>query len=84
MKRIATIGAVLEQPQHSQDEFNRVISAFKGIVKGRMGIPFEEENIAVISLTVTGTLDEINALTGKLGKLPGVTVKTAISSREIA
>jgi putative iron-only hydrogenase system regulator len=45
-----------------------------------MGIPFEEENIAVISITVLGELDEINALTGKLGNLQGVTVKTAVSN----
>lgn len=83
MKRIATIGAVLDQPQQSQNQFNQVVSGFKGIVKGRMGIPFEEENMAVVSLTVVGDLDEINALTGKLGNIPHVTVKTAISAREI-
>jgi putative iron-only hydrogenase system regulator len=56
------------------------VSEFRGIVKGRMGIPFEEENAAVIAITLLGDLDEINALTGKLGNLPGVTVKAAVSS----
>ena len=47
-----------------------------------MGIPFEE-GISVVSLTVTGELNEINSLTGKLGNIKGVTVKTAIAKKEI-
>jgi putative iron-only hydrogenase system regulator len=46
-----------------------------------MGIPFDEEDTAVIALTLRGELDDINALTGKLGSLPHVTVKTAVSVR---
>jgi putative iron-only hydrogenase system regulator len=44
-----------------------------------MGIPFENERISVVSVVLAGELDTINALTGKLGNLPGVTVKTAVS-----
>jgi putative iron-only hydrogenase system regulator len=79
MKRIAVIGAILEDPQISQRVFNEVLSRYRRIVKGRMGIPFDEENTAVIALTLLGELDDINALTGKLGNLPHVTVKTAVS-----
>ena len=79
MSRIAVIGAILENPQISQKPFNETVAQFKGIVKGRMGIPIDEENTAVISITLLGELDDINALTGKLGNLPQVTVKTAIS-----
>jgi putative iron-only hydrogenase system regulator len=46
-----------------------------------MGIPFDEEDTAVIALTLRGELDDINALTGKLGNLPHVTVKTAVSAQ---
>ncbi|MDR0630268.1 MAG: iron-only hydrogenase system regulator [Treponema sp.] len=79
MRRIAVIGAVLEKPQFSQKAFNETVSLYKEIVKGRMGVPFDEEDIGVISLTLLGELDAINALTGKLGNLPHVTVKTAVS-----
>jgi putative iron-only hydrogenase system regulator len=79
MKRIAVIGAVLENPQVSQRAFNETVSLYKEIVKGRMGIPFDDEDTAVIALTLRGELDDINALTGKLGNLPLVTVKTAVS-----
>ena len=80
MERIAVIGAILENPKESQKQFNETIGNFKGIIKGRMGIPIDDKNIAVISITLEGDLDEINSLTGKLGNLNGVTVKTAISS----
>lgn len=83
MKKIAVISAILEEPKHCQKEFNEVISNFKGLIKGRMGIPFEEEGIAVISLTVVGELNDINGLTGKLGNIEHVSVKTAISKKEI-
>jgi putative iron-only hydrogenase system regulator len=83
MKKIAMISAILEEPGMSQVEFNEVVSGFKGIIKGRMGIPFEEEGIAAVCLTVVGSLDEINSLTGKLGNLRYVSVKTAISKKEI-
>jgi putative iron-only hydrogenase system regulator len=80
MKRIGVIGAVLEKPLQSQAAFNETVAAFRGLIKGRMGIPFDHEEVSVISLTVMGELDDINALTGKLGNLPNVTVKTAISN----
>ncbi|MDR5658474.1 iron-only hydrogenase system regulator [Serpentinicella sp. ANB-PHB4] len=83
MKKIAIISAILEEPRLCQQQFNDVVSSFSGIVKGRMGIPFDQENISVISLTVVGTLDEINSLTGKLGNIKHVLVKTAVSKKEV-
>jgi putative iron-only hydrogenase system regulator len=80
MSRIAVIGAILEKPRESQKAFNDTVSSFKVLVKGRMGIPFDDQDMAVISITLQGELDEINALTGKLGNIPGVTVKAAVSS----
>lgn len=83
MKKIAVIGAVLDNPSHSQGKFNEVLGAYKNIIMGRMGIPFIQEDISVISITIMGTLDEINSLTGKLGNIDGVNVKTSISKREL-
>lgn len=79
MKKIAVIGAILEQPQVSQKRFNEIVSNFKGMIKGRMGIPFDNQDIAVISLVVEAELDDINNLTGKLGRIEHTTVKTTIS-----
>lgn len=84
MNRVAVISAILEKPNECQQEFNQVVSSFQGIVKGRMGIPMPEEAIAVVSLVVVSTADEINSLTGKLGKLEHVTVKSSISKKEVS
>ena len=83
MKRIAVISAILEEPEAVQREFNELVSNFKGLVKGRMGLPLPEFGVTVISITLAAELDEINNLTGKLGKLRGVQVKTSISKKEI-
>lgn len=82
MRKIAVISAILEEPAKCQQEFNEVVANFKGIIRGRMGIPFEE-GISVISITVIGDLNEINSLTGKLGNIEHVSVKTSISKKEI-
>ncbi|MGL5352706.1 MAG: TM1266 family iron-only hydrogenase system putative regulator, partial [Clostridium sp.] len=70
MRKIAVISAILEEPETCQQEFNDVVASFRGSIRGRMGIPFEE-GISVISITVIGDLDEINSLTGKLGNVEG-------------
>jgi len=83
LKRVAVISAILEGPEVCQHEFNDIVSEHKSIVKGRMGLPFEDGQIAVIALTVAATPDEINSFNGKLGKIENVTVKTIISKKEI-
>ncbi|MGG7177592.1 TM1266 family iron-only hydrogenase system putative regulator [Clostridium paraputrificum] len=82
MSKIAVISAILEEPRECQQEFNDVVASFRGSIRGRMGLPFEH-GISVISITVIGDLDDINSLTGKLGNINGVTVKTAIAKKEI-
>jgi putative iron-only hydrogenase system regulator len=83
VRRIAVISAILENPSKTQQRFNEMVSASQDIIRGRMGIPFDDHNIAVVSLTLVGTNDQINSLTGKLGGLPGVQVKASISRKEI-
>lgn len=82
-QRIAVISAILENAKEHQSEFNEIVAQFQSMIRGRMGIPFHEEGISVVALTVVGSMDEINTLTGKLGRLPCIQVKTAISKVEI-
>lgn len=77
-KRLGVVGIVLEDNSVS-DEINNLLHQYNGIIAGRMGLPYRERQVSVISLIVDGTMDEISAMTGKLGKLPGVSVKSAIS-----
>lgn len=82
-KRVAVISVILENPIISQSEFNTLVSKYQEIVRGRMGIPLKEEGMSVVCITVVATMDEINEFTGKLGRINHITVKTAISKKEI-
>ena len=83
MKRIAVVSAIIENSEQSQALFNTLVADFKGIVKGRMGFPLPEHGVSVVTIALAGEMDEINSLTGKLGALPDVQVKTSISRKEI-
>ena len=77
-KRIAVIGIILEG-NNIAEEVNNVLHSYSEIIVGRMGIPYKERNCSVISIIVDADADKISALTGRLGKIKGVSVKAAIS-----
>lgn len=60
---------------------NEVLHEFSNIIVGRMGIPYKEKGLSVISIIADGTMDQISAMTGKIGKLNGVSVKSAITKK---
>lgn len=77
--RIAVIGIIVGQRANDAKQVNNILSDHGNIIVGRMGIPYHERGLSVISLIVDGTTDEIGALTGKLGNVPSVRVKSAIT-----
>ncbi len=77
-RRLGVIGIVVENRQ-VVPKVNEILSKHAEIMIGRMGIPYREKELSVISLIVDGSTDEIGALTGKLGNLSGVTVKSALA-----
>ena len=79
-KRIGVIGIVIEEFE-SANKVNETLHDLAGIIIGRMGIPRPERGISIISLIVEGTSDEISAMTGKLGKIQGVNVKSALTKK---
>ncbi|WP_069650838.1 TM1266 family iron-only hydrogenase system putative regulator [Caloranaerobacter ferrireducens] len=79
--RIGVVGIVIENIENV-DKVNSILHDFANIIIGRMGVPYREKNISVISLIVDGTSDEISAMTGKLGKVKGVNVKSALTKVE--
>lgn len=78
-RRIAVIGVVVMQRSEAARRVNLILSDYGEIIVGRMGIPYRERDLSVISLIVDGTTDQIGALTGKLGSIDGVKVKAAIT-----
>lgn len=79
-KRIGVVGIVIEEFE-SANKVNETLHDLASIIVGRMGIPRREKGIAIISLIVEGTSDEISAMTGKLGKIKGVNVKSALTKK---
>lgn len=79
-KRIAVIGIIVEEIRTAK-EVNDILHEFNSIIVGRMGIPYKEKELSVISIIADGSVDEISAMTGKLGKLDGVSVKAAITKK---
>ncbi|MBZ4665132.1 TM1266 family iron-only hydrogenase system putative regulator [Mahella sp.] len=77
--RIGVIGIVVEHREEVAAKLNDILSRHADIIVGRMGIPYKERGLSVISLIVDGTTDEIGSLTGQLGALPGVNVKSALT-----
>lgn len=82
--RIGVVGIVLEQPTQSAGQVNTILSAFSHIIIGRMGVPRHETGAAVIALIVQGDTDTIGALTGKLGAVKNVSVKSALTNKKPA
>ncbi|NJP41414.1 iron-only hydrogenase system regulator [Oscillospiraceae bacterium HV4-5-C5C] len=83
MQRVAVISAIIEDPRCSQEAFNHIISEFQDMIRGRLGIPMPEQELGVVALVVVGSTDQINQLTGRLGRLEHVTVKTAMTKKEL-
>lgn len=82
MKRIGVIGIVVEDRIVVSDVQN-LLSEFSEIILGRMGIPDRESGISAISLIVKGSVEEISALTGKLGKIRNISVKSALTGVDL-
>lgn len=78
MKRLGVVGIVLEDIS-AAEEVNAVLHEFARLVVGRMGLPYREREVSVISLIVDGEGDEISALTGRLGRIRNISVKTALT-----
>lgn len=80
--RLGFVGVVVEE-RHQAEAVNRVLSKVGDIIRGRIGIPDRETGSAVIGLIVEGTNDQVGAMTGMLGNLQGVTVRSALTSKKV-
>ena len=76
--RVGFVGIVIEDLTQSA-RVNQTVGQFQSIVTGRIGVPDHESGQAVIGLLVKGTSDTVAKLTGKLGNIPGVQVKSAMT-----
>ena len=77
-KRIGVIAILVNNRKHIQ-KLNTILSGHSDLILGRMGLPIRDRGISVISLIIEGTTDSIGSLTGKIGKLEGVQVKSVLT-----
>ena len=84
MTRLGVVGIVIERPcKEVAGRVQALLSDFSDIITGRMGVPDKESGMNAIAVIVKGSVERISALSGKLGKLEGVCIKTALTSAEL-
>lgn len=76
--RIAAVSILVEEPA-SVETLNSLLHDYAPYILGRMGIPYREKGVSIICLSLDAPVDVINALTGKLGRLRGVSAKAVYS-----
>lgn len=74
-KRLAIIGIIVED-NRSARELNELLHDHQQVIVGRLGLPYKDRQLGVISIIVDADSNTINTLSGKLGMLPGVNAKT--------
>lgn len=77
--RVAVISIIVSD-ENAVEQLNKLLHDYGRYVIGRMGLPYRAKGVNIICVAVDAPQDDISALSGKLGKLSGVTVKTAYSN----
>lgn len=77
--RVAVIGIIVEK-QDSAEQMNHILHDYAEYIVGRMGIPYRQKGISIVSVAVDAPQDVISALSGKIGRIDGITAKTAYSN----
>jgi putative iron-only hydrogenase system regulator len=80
--RIGVISIIIYDRCHAAQKINALLSEFGHLIIGRMGIPHQVHHIHIIAIMVEGTNEDIGALSGKLGMIPHVSVKSHVSKWE--
>ena len=77
--RVAIIGIIVENYE-AVETLNAILHDYGKYIVGRMGIPYREKHIHIISIAIDAPQDVISALSGKIGKIEGISTKTAYSN----
>lgn len=79
-KRVAVLGIIVENLA-SAPKVNEVLHEYSEFIIGRMGLPYREKDLNVISVVVDAPMDAINALSGKVGRIDGVSAKAVCATK---
>ena len=78
--RVAILSFIVENP-NSVEPLNQLLHEFREHIIGRMGLPYKEKNISIICVAMDAPQDTISSLSGKIGRLDGITAKTVFSKQ---
>ena len=76
--RIGVVAIVVEDRKAAVPKVNEILSEFGETIIGRIGVPYRDRDLNIIAIIVEGTTDQLGALSGKLGMLPGVKSKSVL------
>ena len=76
--RLAVMSIIVEDPA-AVEQLNALLHSHGDYIIGRMGIPYRKRNVSLISIALDAPQDAISALAGKIGALPGISAKTAMT-----
>jgi putative iron-only hydrogenase system regulator len=79
MENRAGILAIIVENPDSVESLNALLHEYSQYIIGRMGVPYRKMNISIISVAIDAPHDTISALSGKIGRLDGVNVKSVYS-----
>lgn len=77
--RVAVLGIIIEDDS-AAEPLNRILHEYAGYMIGRMGIPYRKRGINIISIAMEASQDTISAVSGRIGRIDGVSCKTAFSN----
>ncbi len=77
--RVAIVGIIVENPE-AVEKLNAILHEYAEYIIGRMGIPYRERKLSIISIAVDAPQDIISAMAGRIGRLSGVSAKTVYSA----
>ena len=77
--RVGVLSIIVEDG-NSVEALNAILHTYGEYIIGRMGIPYREKNISIISVAIDAPQDIISSLSGKIGNLKGVSTKTVLSN----
>jgi putative iron-only hydrogenase system regulator len=81
MKRLGFVGIIIDDRDKCAGIVNSVLSEHAELILARTGLPRIKENTSIITLVIDATTDELGVLTGKLGNIPGVSVKSGLAKK---
>ena len=80
-KRLGFVGIIIEEREANAAAVNELLGQFGDMVVARMGVPYEKRACSALTLIIDATTDELGVLTGQLGNLPGISVKSMLSKK---